>query len=131
MQTLKPYKGILKPAVLGYIVPAIFAARLALHMPARQKKLTAFAASAHPQRPCQPIRQSQRRLEDLKKVVSIKGGAHNFDVSELDTAKDVLRNENSTTVELLNCLRRLSCLHVTRKMLLNVDIGSTLRHAAR
>lgn len=96
-------------------------------MPVRQRKLTAFVTSAQPQRTCPRNRHSQRRLDDLKKVVYIKGGAHNFDTSELGTAKDILQDRETTTAELLLCLRRLSCLQITRKMLLEHDIGPTLR----
>ena len=70
---------------------------------------------------------SQRKLHDLKKVVSIKGGAINFDTVELLKGKEVLDNPESTTAELLDALRRLSCFDVTQDMLLQSKVGHSIR----
>ena len=70
---------------------------------------------------------SQRKLHDLKKVVSIKGGAINFDTVELLKGKRVLDNPESTTAELLDALRRLSCFDVTQDMLLESKVGHSIR----
>ena len=70
---------------------------------------------------------SQRKLHDLKKVVSIKGGAINFDVVELLKGKEILDNPESTTAELLDALRRLSCFDVTQEMLLQSKVGHSIR----
>lgn len=95
-------------------------------MPATQKKITSFPVAREPLKAHQPFG-GQRTLDDLKKVVLIKGGAHNFDISELEQAKAILESRNRSIDEILHSLRRLSCLQITRKMLLNVQIGVAVR----
>ena len=77
-------------------------------MPPTQRKLTSFPSRS---RPLKVQGATQKRLHELKKVVSIKGGAVNFDVEELTIAKDVFENERSSDEEILESLRRLSSSH--------------------
>ena len=70
---------------------------------------------------------SQRKLHDLKKVVSIRGGAINFDTVELVQAREILENKDSSPVEILDSLRRLSCFDITQEMLLQTKIGHSVR----
>ena len=93
-------------------------------MPPTQRKLTSFPAS---KKPLKFTGASQKRLEELKKVVSIKGGAINFDVEELATAKDILESKSSSAETLLESLRRLSCFQITGAMLRSSRIGYSLR----
>lgn len=98
-------------------------------MPPRQTKLTSFAATSAPQQSCKAPRGVQRRLDDLQKVCHIKGGSLNFDKAELEAAKIALESENSSAIDLVQSLRRLSCLRITRQMLIEVRVGFALRRA--
>ena len=93
-------------------------------MPPTQRKLTSFPVST---KPFKIQGSTQKRLTELKKVVSIRGGAINFEVGELDVAKGILENKGSTDEEILESLRRLSCFQITGAMVRNSGVGYSLR----
>ena len=94
-------------------------------MPPTQRKLTSFPVS---KKPLKFQGSTQKRLEELKKVVSIKGGSVNFDIEELAIAKAVIESEDSSSEELLESLRRLSCFQITGEMLRSSGVGYSIRY---
>ena len=96
-------------------------------MPAVQTRLTGFSGGSNVWTSEVSRAGSQRKLHELKKVVSIKGGAINFDTVELLKGKQVLDDPQSTTAEILDALRRLSCFDVTQEMLLQSKVGHSIR----
>lgn len=93
-------------------------------MPPIQRKLTSFPVST---KPLKVHSTTQKRLTELKKVVSIKGGAVNFDAEELTVAKEILDNTESSVKEILDSLRRLSCFQITGDMVRTSRIGPSIR----
>lgn len=96
-------------------------------MPTVQTRLTGFSGGASSVWASNSKPGGQRKLHDLKKVVSIKGGAINFDTVELLKGKQVLSCPESTTSEILDTLRRLSCFDITREMLVQTQVGHSVR----
>jgi hypothetical protein len=96
-------------------------------MPSVQTRLTGFSNVSDVWKPTATKKSGQRKLTELKKVVSIKGGAVNFDISELLEARELLEASEVTVTHILDSLRRLSCLDVTREMLLQTKIGPAIR----
>ena len=97
-------------------------------MPAVQTRLTAFSGDSSVWTSSSKVG-SQRKLHDLKKVVSIKGGAINFDTVELLKGKQILDDPEASTTQLLETLRRLSCFDITQEMLLQSKVGHSVRCA--
>jgi hypothetical protein len=96
-------------------------------MPSVQTRLTGFNNVSDIWKPTATKRSGQRKLTELKKVVSIKGGALNFDISELLEARELLETIDVPVAHILDSLRRLSCLDITREMLLQTKIGPAIR----
>lgn len=93
-----------------------------------QTRLTGFSNVSNIWKPTATKKVGQqRKLSDLQKVVSIKGGAVNFDISELLEARELLEAEDTPVAAILDSLRRLSCFDITREMLLSTKIGPAVR----
>lgn len=92
-----------------------------------QTRLTGFNDVSNIWKPTATKKTGQRKLTDLRKVVSIKGGAVNFDISELLEARELLEAEDTPVGPILDSLRRLSCFDITREMLLSTKIGPAIR----
>lgn len=95
-------------------------------MPTVQTRLTGFSGGSTIWTP-ETKPGAQRKLHDLKKVVSIKGGAINFDTVELLKGKQIIDDPDSSTTDILSTLRRLSCFDITQDMLLQTKVGHSVR----
>lgn len=97
-------------------------------MPVKQKKITSYPASQKNLHKSVVFkRRNQRTLDDLENVCRIKGGGLNFDISELTGAKAALESHATSVPEILAILRRLSCLTVSKSMLIETSVGSAVR----